>query len=102
MKYLFILSLFLVGCGQTPVIANTPTFSPVVCEDFGQINPVAIYPVEFVQAKTEDGFNVLGLRGDMYSNLSIMFKDVIRYINEQKQAISYYEKCIANHNAKAL
>lgn len=102
MKYLFILSLFLVGCGQAPTVVNTPTFSPVVCEDFGQINPVIIYPVEFVQATTNDGFNVLGLRGDMYSNLSIIFKDTIRYIEEQKEAISYYEKCISDHNAKAL
>lgn len=101
-KYLIlILPLFLIGCGHTPeeVIIEKPIFIPVVCEDFGRIDPVRALPVVFVQAKTDEGYNVLGLRGNMYSNLSVIFRDTLRYIGEQNKAISYYKGCISDHNA---
>ena len=103
MKYI-LLSLLLVGCAHTPdkEYVNVPVFSPVVCPDFGRIEGVKSLPVVFVNAKDNTGFEVLGLRGDMYSNLSIIIKDTLRYIRAQDKAISYYEKCIADHNAKAL
>ena len=102
MKWLLlILTLTLVGCGHTPktVIVERPTLISVECEDYGRIEPVDSLPVVFVQAETEDGFNVLGLRGDMYSNLSILFQDIKRYIEQQDLAIDYYKGCIADHNA---
>lgn len=105
MKYLLLSLLFLfVGCTHTPEkeYIEVPVFSPVVCEDFGHIDGVEALPVVFVKAKDDEGFNVLGLRGDMYSNLSIVIRDTLRYIGEQKKAINYYEKCIVDHNAKAL
>lgn len=101
MKYLLLFSLLLLAsCGHTPekVIVTDYVLIPIECEDFGQIEPVRALPVVFVQARTEDGFNVLGLRGDMYSNLSIVMKDTLRYIGAQNEAISYYKKCISDHN----
>lgn len=102
--YLLVLLLTLVGCGHTPEreIIPVPTFIAVVCEDFGQIESVNILPVQFVNATDSENNEVLGLRGDMYSNLAIIFRDTLRYINEQKKAISYYEKCIEDHNSKTL
>jgi hypothetical protein len=103
MKYLLILlALFLVGCGHTPEKEVVPfyLFADVVCEDFGHIDGINPLPVVFVRAKDTQGNQVLGLRGDMYSNLSINSAETLRYIIEQKKAISYYEKCIADHNAK--
>lgn len=105
MKYLLYLSLLIfVGCASDPEIeyVNVPVFSPVVCEDFGRIEGVRALPVVFVKGVDNEGNNVLGLRGDMYSNLSIVIKDTLRYIGAQKEAINYYEKCIADHNAKTL
>jgi hypothetical protein len=105
MKYLLLLLfVFLAGCGHTreKEYIEVPVFSPVVCENFGQIEPVDIFPVQFVQAQDSEGNQVLGLRGDQYSNLALIIKDTLRYIKEQKKVISYYEKCIADHNAKAL
>jgi len=103
MKYLLILlSLFLFGCGHTPEKEIVPfyLFAEVVCEDFGHIPGVNPLPVIFVQAKDIQGNQVLGLRGNMYSNLTINSAETLRYIIEQNKAISYYEKCIVDHNAK--
>ena len=99
--YLSSLLLFLVGCASDPIkeYIEVPVFMKVVCEDFGRIEPVRSLPVVFVKARTEDGFNVLGLRGDQYSNLSIVIRDSLRYIGEQNKAIGYYENCISAHNA---
>ena len=99
MKYLFLL-LFLVGCGHTPEkeYIEVPVFTRIECDRFGRIEPVRTLPVIFVKAKTEDGFYVLGLRGDHYSNLSIVMRDTLRYLGEQNKAIGYYEKCIDDHN----
>ena len=102
MKWLLLLlTLTLVACGHTPkkIIVDNPVLIPVECEGFGQIEPIDALPVVFVQAETEDGFKVLGLRGDMYSNLSILFQDIRRYIEQQNLAIDYYKGCIADHNA---
>jgi len=102
MKYLLILlSLFLVACGNTPEKEVVPfyLFADVVCEDFGHIPGINPLPVVFVQAKDTQGNQVLGLRGDTYSNLSINSAETLRYIIEQTKAIVYYEKCIADHNA---
>ena len=103
MKYLLLsLLLILYGCGSNPPAPiPVPVFSPVVCDNFGRIEGVEALPVVFVKGIDNEGNTVLGLRGDMYSNLSIIIKDTLRYIREQKKAISYYEKCIADHNAKA-
>jgi hypothetical protein len=92
------------GCSHTPEkeYIEVPVFSPVVCPDFGRIEGVKALPVVFVKGTDDKGNIVLGLRGDMYSNLSIVIKDSLRYIGEQTKAINYYEKCIADHNAKAL
>jgi hypothetical protein len=102
--YLFILFMFMVGCvGHIPKERPyKPIMVPVECEDFGRIQPVTILPIKWVIGTDKDGNKVLGLRGDSYSNLSIMLKDSIRYIVEQDKAIDYYKKCIADHNAKAL
>jgi hypothetical protein len=101
---LLILSLLFVGCSHTPekVYIDNYVFIPVVCEDFGRIDPVRSLPVVFVEADTSDGFKVLGLRGDMYSNLAIIIRDTLRYIGEQDKAIDYYTKCIENHNSTTL
>ena len=103
MKYLLILlSLFLVACGHTPEKEVVPyfLFADVVCEDFGHITGINPLPVVFVSGTDRQGYQVLGLRGDMYSNLSINSADTLRYITEQKKAIGYYKKCISDHNAK--
>ena len=105
MKWLsLILLLFIFGCGHNPekVIVDNYVLIKVECEDFGQIEPVDALPVVFVNAKTEDGYNVLGLRGDMYSNLSILFAEMTRYITQQKTAIDNYEGCIERHNSIEL
>jgi hypothetical protein len=105
MKILLLsLSLLFVGCSHTPdkEIIEVPVFSPVVCEDFGRIEPVRALPVVFVQGIDNSGNQVLGLRGDQYSNLAIVIRDSLRYIKEQNKAISYYMKCIADHNATPL
>lgn len=103
MKYLILFSLLLSGCcGQAPLPPDPiPVIVPVSCEKFGRIEPVQRLPVVFVKAVDDKGNNVLGLRGDQYSNLSLIIRDSLRYIGEQKKAISYYEKCIDDHNAKA-
>jgi len=100
MKYLFLL-LFLVGCGHTPKKEVVPVYvyTTITCEDYDKIDPVKTLPVVFVKAIDEQGYQVLGLRGDQYSNLAINSKKTIVYIIEQNKAISYYEKCIADHNA---
>ena len=105
MKWLpLFMLLFLVGCQHTPteVIVDNYVLIPVECEDFGRIDPVDALPVVFVNAKTAEGFNVLGLRGDMYSNLAITLRETLRYIEEQNTAIDYYKGCIARHNAITL
>lgn len=105
MKWLLlILTLLLFGCGHNPdkVIVDNYVLIKVECQDFGRIEPIDALPVVFVKAKTEDGYNVLGLRGDMYSNLSIIFAEVTRYINQQKTAIDNYKGCIERHNSIEL
>ena len=102
MKYLLILlMLFLVGCGHTPekIVVTEYVLVDVVCPDYAGVEGIKPLPVVFVEGNTEDGYKVLGLRGDMYSNLSINSAEVMRYIKEQKLAIGYYRKCIADHNA---
>jgi len=103
MKYLLILlSLFLVACGHTPEKEIVPfyVYTKITCEDFGKIDPIKTLPVKFVKAVEEQGYQVVGLRGDQYSNLAINSRKTILYITEQKEAISYYEKCIRDHNAE--
>ena len=105
MKWITIsLLIFLVGCQHTPekTVVDNYVLVPVECPDFGRIDPVDALPVVFVNAKTEEGYNVLGLRGDMYSNLAITIRETLRYIKEQKTAIDYYKGCIARHNAIEL
>lgn len=104
MKYLILsLILFLTSCASNPPeYIEVPIFSPVVCEDFGHIQGVDALPVVFVEAKDNKGNIVLGLSGNMYSNLSLIIRDTLRYIGEQDKAINYYEKCIADHNATPL
>lgn len=96
--------LLLVGCGHTPdeILVPVPVFVPVICGDFGRIEPVKALPVRFVQAIDTDGNKVLGLRGDQYSNLSIVMADALRFIKEQKKAIEYYKFCIELHNSEQL
>lgn len=105
MKWLILLfSLSFVGCIHTPTEVPVPEYVlvEVECEPFGRIEPVDRLPVVWVEAETEDGFKVLGLRGDAYSNLSVMLRDTLRYIGEQNKAIDYYKKCISVHNAMQL
>jgi len=102
MKYLLILlMLFLVGCGHTPekIVVTEYVLVDVECPDYSGISGIRPLPVVFVEGNTNDGYKVLGLRGNMYSNLSINSAEVMRYIKEQKLAIGYYRKCIADHNA---
>ena len=100
MKYIIFL-LLLAGCGHTPevIVQTERVFVDVQCETLPRISPVEPLPVIFVQGITTDGNQVLGLRGDQYSNLAINSAEIIRYIQGQKASIEYYKKCIANHNA---
>jgi hypothetical protein len=100
--YLALLLLIVSGCGSNPEKVLVPIFTPVECEDFGQIEPVKTLPVVFVNAVDTEGNQVLGLRGDQYSNLSIVFRRTLNYIDRQNKAIDYYKKCISIHNEKAL
>lgn len=105
MKLLLLsLILFLVSCGHTPekVVVDNFIFVRVVCEDFGRIDPVEALPVVYVTGTDSDGNKVLGLRGDMYSNLAIVIRDTLRYIGEQNNSIDYYKQCIENHNSTTL
>ena len=77
-----------------------PAYTNVVCPDFPTIAGVVTLPVIFVQGVDTEGNQVLGLSGDQYSALSIVNRRTLNYINKQKEAIDYYEKCIADHNAK--
>lgn len=103
---ILLLSLLLIvsGCAHVPdkEYIETPVFVPVVCEDFGRIEPVQSLPVIFVNAEDNEGNQVLGLSGDQYSNLAIVIKDTLRYIKVQNQAISYYKNCIENHNSNTI
>ena len=105
MKWLLLLiPLLLFGCGHNPekVVVDNYVLIPVECQDFGRIESIDALPIVFVNAKTEEGFNVLGLRGDMYSNLAITFRETLRYIEEQNTAIDYYKSCIERHNSITL
>lgn len=105
MKWILLfMLLFLVGCQHTPEKVVVPEYVliPVDCPDFGRIDPIDTLPVIFVNAKTVEGFNVLGLRGNMYSNLSINIGETVRYITEQKMTIAYYKACIERHNSIKL
>ena len=105
MKLLYLtLLLFMVGCTYTPEkeYIPVPVIVPVVCEEFGRIEPVEALPVEFVQATDNEGNQVLGLRGAPYSNLAIIFRGTLTHIKAQTEAIDYYKKCIADHNAIIL
>ncbi len=102
--YFLILLLFLVGCGHTPdkEVIVSHVFVKVVCENFNTIPSIKPLPVVWVKGVDEQGNYVLGLRGDQYSNLSINSAESLRYINEQNEAIGYYEKCIEDHNSTQL
>ena len=105
MKWLLLcISLFLIGCQHTPekIVTTNYVLIKVECQDFGRIDPVDTLPVIFVNARTDDGYNVLGLRGDMYSNLAINIDEALRYITEQKMSIAYYKACIERHNSIKL
>lgn len=93
-------ALFLFGCGHTIEKEIIPfyIYMEIACEDYGHIVGINPLPVVFVQGVDTTGNQVLGLRGDMYSNLAINSGETIRYIVEQSKAIGYYEKCIVNHN----
>lgn len=101
MKLHYLILLLLVGCGSNPPEKEyIPTGTPVVCPKYEKIESLDPLPVIWVLAKTNDGYQVLGLRGDMYSNLAINSDKTLLYIIEQNKAIGYYEKCIADHNAR--
>ena len=102
MKYLLLLSILLVGCGHNPPDSIEVIYRPIPvnCEQYGHIESINPLPVKFVRGVDSKGNEVLGLRGDMYSNLALNSDRSLAYIIEQKKAIRYYEKCIADHNAK--
>jgi hypothetical protein len=100
MKLYYTLLLLLVGCGSIPDPIFVPVFTPVICEDYGHIRSIHPLPVIFVSGTDRQGNQILGLRGDQYSNLSLNSQETILYIKEQKKAISYYKSCIENHNSK--
>ena len=103
MKILMLLPLlFILGCAHTTEkeVIVSYVYTKVVCEEFNPIEPIRPLPVKFVRGVDTTGNQVLGLRGDQYSNLAINGKDTIRYIIEQKKAIGYYEKCIVDHNTE--
>jgi hypothetical protein len=77
-----------------------PVYVDFVCPTFPSIAGINTLPVVFVQAIDTEGNQVLGLSGKDYSALAINSARTIDYIKEQKAAINYYEKCIADHNAK--
>lgn len=101
---LLIMSFVLIGCASEPekIVVTKPVIIPVVCEDPGRIDPVEALPVVFVEGTDKQGNVVLGLRGDQYSNLSIVIRDTLRYIKEQKDTIAYYRGCIERHNSSTL
>jgi len=96
--------LLLVACGHTTEkeVITTYVFVNVTCEELGKIASINTFPVKFVNAIDRKGNEVLGLRGDQYSNLSINSSRTMLYIVEQTKAIEYYKKCIADHNATQL
>lgn len=105
MKILIIpLLLLLSGCNWfvKETIVDNYVYVPVTCPEFIKPAPIITMPVQFVQAVDTEGNQVLGLRGDQYSNLAINSADTLRYIIEQKSAISYYRGCIENHNSVRL
>ena len=107
MRWLFILSslLILTGCLHNPPeieYIDNYVLLDVECEDFGKVESVRALPVVFVKARTDDGYIVLGLRGDQYSNLAIVMRDTLRYIEDQQAAIVYYKGCIERHNSIEL
>lgn len=103
MKLYYILLLFLIGCGHTQEQGDNLVFVPTLvnCEDFGRIEPIKTLPVVFVSGTDRRGYEILGLRGDQYSNLAINSSETLRYIVEQKKESSYYKKCIEDHNSNA-
>lgn len=95
-----ITALFLAGCGSTKIeYVPVPYFVDVVCPELGKTEGIRPLPVVWVSAVDREGNQVLGLRGDMYSNLSINSADTLRYIRQQNSAIDYYKTCIENHNS---
>ncbi len=105
MKYILLsLVLLLNACGHTPEkeIVTNYVFVDVTCEELGKIAPIKTLPVEFVNGTDRKGNEVLGLRGDQYSNLSINSRRTIVYIVEQAKTINYYKACIENHNSTGL
>lgn len=99
---LLILSMFLLsGCFHKEVIREPyPVYTKVVCESPPTIVPIDPLPVVFVNGTDREGNEILGLRGDQYSNLAINGREVIRYISDQKGTIQYYKSCIELHNKK--
>lgn len=102
MKLYYILSLILVaGCTHSPPKPgnNVPVFAPVVCEDYGEIESIDTLPVVFIPGTDREGNQLIGLRGDAYSNLALNSTKILNYIIEQTKVISYYKNCIENHNS---
>ena len=101
MKYLYLfLLIFLVGC--TKIVKETelvPIFAPVTCANIAELMPIKTLPVDFVLGKDTEGYAILGLRGDQYTNLAINSAETLRYIKEQKILSSYYLGCIEHHNS---
>lgn len=93
--------LFLVGCAHTTEkeVITSYVYTKVVCEEVNSVDPIRPLPVVFVSGVDKTGNQVLGLRGDQYSNLTVNGQNIKRYIIGQKDAIVYYEKCIVDHNA---
>jgi len=101
MKYLIPLLLLLVGCGHTPPEPEIIYQVVQVNCKYDKIDPIITFPVEWIVATDDNGFKVLGLRGDSYTNLTLNSDRTLSYIIEQNKAIGYYEKCIKDHNLRA-
>lgn len=100
--FMLIPLLFLVGCGHTieKEVIISYVYTKVVCEEVNSIDPIRPLPVIFVSGVDRTGNQVLGLRGDQYSNLTVNGQNIKRYIIGQTDAIVYYETCIVDHNAE--
>lgn len=99
---ILILSMFLLsGCFHKKVIKEPyPVYTKVACNTPPTIAPIDPLPVVFINGVDREGNEILGLRGDQYTNLALNGREVIRYISDQKGTILYYKSCIELHNEK--
>ena len=84
-KYMIILLVLLSGCATQLEIEYVYRTSQLICAEQTIKPNERIYPVIFVNAKTVDGKEVLGLDGENYSNLALNTRTGIEYIRSNAE-----------------